>query len=269
MHPILTIFSAFTREWAVDHWCDSLASVEHDPSLVNLCFIVDCDNPYIVAKLRHRLEPKHYRSLNIKVNDQHEVNDTRMAVRRQRIADVKNQSKSMVAQTDCEFVLCFEDDTVFDKMISFNTLLHPLVVDPKCGFVEGVQCGRWGIKMIGAWNIYGFENIGPTIAETLLPDEGYQLISGGGWYGYATRKHLYINCHYYTSSDQPWGPDVNYGLWLSSIGYSSLVDWDTIFGHRDFNKILYPDASVSKIVYNKDINTGSWAIKSDTTKATV
>jgi hypothetical protein len=258
MHPIITIFCAFTREWAVDPWLDCLSKVKHDPALTNLCFIIDCDNPYILAKLKNGLDHKGYRSMYTRMNDQHQVNEVRVAVRRQRIAEIKNQSKELILQTDGEFIISFEDDTVFDLMGSFEPLLHPMLVDPRCGFVEGVQCGRWGVKMIGAWNIYGNDEYGPTVAKTLLPDEGYAVISGGGWYGYATRRDLYVNCDYYSSSTQPWGPDVNYGLWLTSIGYSSLVNWDLVFGHRDFNKILYPDGSITEIVYNKDVKTGRW-----------
>lgn len=263
----ITLFCAFTREWAVDPWLECLGKVQHDPALVNLVFIIDCANPYILHKLKNWVEPRNYRSFQYRVNDDHEPNEVRIAARRQRIAFVKNQSKGMVAQTDGEFVISLEDDTVFDNLVSFNVLIAPMLEDKAIGFVEGVQCGRWGNKMVGAWNIYGKDHVGAFEAKTLLPDEGLELITGGGWYGYATPRSLYINCDYWSASTEPWGPDVNYGIWLYQVGHQSYINWDIVFGHRDGERILYPDSSVTQIVYNKDINTGAWTITSDGSKS--
>jgi hypothetical protein len=265
MHPVITIFCAFTRRWAIDGWLEGLHAIAHDPALTNLCFIVDADEPYIATRLKSFATEYGYKSIFVKVNDDHQPNEVRVAVRRQRIADIKNQSKALVAQTDGKYVLSFEDDTAFNGMVSFDRLLQPMIDDPKVAFVEGVQCGRWGVKMIGAWNVYGDEKYGIVHAETLIPDEGYQVISGGGWYGYATPKHLYINCDYWAGSSEPYGPDVNYGIWLYRLGYQCLIDWETVFGHRDYERVLMPDASVSKVVYDKDINTGDW-LRTDTDK---
>lgn len=259
MHPVITIFCAFTRTWALDGWLENLAAVKHDPALTNLCFIVDCNQPIIANTLKKFAESRGYRSFHVKINDDWHPNEVRLSVRRMRIADVKHQSKDLIAACDGDYVIGFEDDTVFDRLDALDTLLAPFFGEGKIGFVQGVQMGRWGAAMIGAWQTNGI----PTFdrIETRLPGQGLEFISAGGFYGYATLKHLYLNAEYYTSADQPWGPDVNYGLYLQGLGYDCLVNWDIVYGHRDFNKILYPDdpkIRLAQIVYNKNSTTGKW-----------
>jgi hypothetical protein len=267
MHPVITIFCAFTRRWAVDKWLEDLNNIVHDPKQTNLCFIVDADEPYIATATKKFAEKHHYRSYHIAVNDDHEPNEVRIARRRERIALVKNQSKDLINQTDGEIVVCFEDDTVMRDPETIFKLITPL--SDQVGFVEGVQAGRWGVKMIGAWRVhyapqselYAAQALAvPTSAETCLPDAmgGHDNISAGGFYGYATWRKLYLNHDYYQSTGEPWGPDVNYGLWLGQRGWDCLVDWDLTFGHRDHEAVIWPVAPLSKIVYNRDITTGRW-----------
>lgn len=258
MQPIITIFCAFTRRWAVEGWLENLAGVSHDPALTNLCIIVDCDETYIANTIKKFAEARGYRSFHVKINDNHRPNEVQLAYRRQRVAHVHNQSKDLINLTDGEIIIGLEDDTVFDRLSSFEPLYAPLL-DNSAAFVEGVQVGRWGANMIGAWEFDDVHN--PHEISTLLPGVGYQEITGGGWYGYATRRGHYLNCEYYTSTAQPWGPDVNYGVWLRQQGHKCLVNWDIMFGHKDYNKVLYPDDDkirLAKIVFNKNELTGKW-----------
>lgn len=266
MHPIITIFCAFTRQWAVDGWLDNLAHVEHDPALTNLCIIVDGDQHLIANTIKKFAEERHYRSFHVRVNEDWRPNEVRLAIRRMRVADVHNQSKDLIAKTDGDIIIGLEDDTVFDRLNSFDRLIEPLKrtdgdPDRPVGFVEGVQMGRWGANIIGAWE--ADTHIRPRMIKTLLPTPqgGYRQIDGGGFYGYATRRQLYMNHEYYTSSAQPWGPDVNFGLWVRQLGYLCYVDWDTIFGHKDYSQTLYPDnpdVRLVQVVFNKNITTGKW-----------
>lgn len=255
MQPDIIVFCAFTRAWAVDRWIENLASLKLDPRHTSFCAIIDLDEPIIEAKLRKFYQRHGFKKLLIKMNTESHPNEVRIAVRRLRIAEVKNQSKELIAQCEGEYILAFEDDTVFEGL-DWHRLVDPLRTD-QVGFVQGVQCGRWGVKMIGAWKVDDRYN--PKKIETLLPGKGYQAIDAGGWYGYATRRSLYLNCEYYTSTAQPWGPDVNYGLWLRNQGYKSLIDWDSVFGHNDHNVILYPDENLSTITFEKDVTKGKWS----------
>lgn len=269
MHPILTLFCAFTRRWAIDDWLDNLAKVEHDPSLMNLAVIVDSEQPYIVKAIQRFAETHGYRSLHLKHNTQWAVAETGVARRRQRIADIHEQAKDLVSKCDGDIVLGFEDDTCMDRLPNFFRLYDPLERHIT-GFVEGVQMGRWGTAMIGAWRADDMRN--PKQIETLLPPtpdsesiflqgDGYESITGGGWYGYATFRDLFLQAPYFTSPSFPWGPDVNFGFWVRQQGYKCLIDWQTVFGHHDFNTVMYPDdpkAHLVKVMYNKREDNGKW-----------
>ncbi len=253
--PIITIFCSFTRRWTVDRWLENLGTVVHDPARTNLAIIVDTDEPMIFNRIKRFAEEKGYRNFLGTINRDNAPNEVRIAVRRQAIAAMKNASKTLIAQLDGDIIIGLEDDTVFTNL-DLSRLYQPLLDNTHIGFVEGVQCGRWGVKIIGAWSVDDFEY--PQKAETLTPEEGYKPIDAGGFYGYATRKELYLNHDYYSSTGEPWGPDVNYGLWLRNRGYECLIDWGSVFGHNDYDKILYPDEKVSKVVYTRDITTGKW-----------
>jgi hypothetical protein len=267
MHPIITIFCPFTRRWAIDGWLDNLADVEHDPTLTNLCIIIDCDIPYIENRFKTLAKDKNYRSLQIRMNSGSYPNETNLKIRRQRVVEIHEQAKDLVSKCDGDIIIGLEDDTVFDRMPNFNRLIEPLERHVT-GFVEGVQMGRHGARMIGAWQADDIHD--PKQIETLLPpgltgeqlmDSDYQEITGGGWYGFATLKDLFLEAPYFTSPSFPWGPDVNFGFWIRQRGYKCLIDWQTVFGHNDYNITMYPDspeARLTKIVYNKRQDNGKW-----------
>lgn len=262
MHPILTIFCPFTREWALQHWLDNLSSVWHDPALTNLCFIIDGDMPSIARRLKNYAEQNGYRSFHVKINEYWATNESRLDLRKLRIAEIHNQSKDLIAETDGEIIIGLEDDTVFDRLESFEQLYRPLNKLDGVGFVEGVEMGRHGAKMLGAWRCD--DPFNPKMVQTCLPAEGWNGLSeidAGGFYGYATYRELYLEHEYYWSTNQPWGPDVNYGFWLRQRGWKCYVDWGILFGHKDFSEIGYPDDPqhrLAEIIYNKRTDNGKW-----------
>lgn len=263
MQKPITVFCAFTRNWAVERWLDNFNHVKHDPALTNLVFIVDIDDPRIEIALRQYAERGKYRSFHVKMNDDWAPNETKLGIRRMRIADIHNQSKHLIAKTDGEYILAFEDDTVFENPNTFERLLEPIRKDDSVGFVEGVQMGRHGAHMIGAWQTDDLMHINEI--KTLLPPagrfEGLQEITGGGMYGYATQRQLYMDCDYWTSSGQPWAVDVNFGIWLRQRGYKCLIDWGLLFGHNAYNVIMWPDnppAPLVSVHYTRDRLTGRW-----------
>jgi hypothetical protein len=152
----------------------------------------------------------------------------------------------------------FEDDTVFNDPQTIQTLVEPFKHLARIGFVEGVQCGRWGTKMIGAWNANSIDR--PFCIETLLPPatRRYDVITAGGFYGYATNRELYFGHKYYWDDQQPWGPDVNFGFYVRRMGYGCIIDWSLVFGHDDYGKILWPEGKLTKVVYNLNISINKW-----------
>src|SRR5688572_6519221 len=164
MQPVLTIFCPFSRRWAVDPWLEDLANVGHEPEATNLCIIVDGDEPYIANQIQKFAEKHKYRSCHIKTNDHWYPNETKLAIRRMRVADIHNQAKDLITKTDGDIIIGLEDDTVFDRLQHLSQLYTPLLLDINIGFAEGVQMGRWGANMIGAWKKDHQNHI-----ETLLP----------------------------------------------------------------------------------------------------
>lgn len=262
MQPII-ITCFFSRRYLFDDWLEDFKKVEHDPANTSLAMIVDGDEPYIVNQLSKLAREGGYKGFQIKVNSQWHPNETKLHIRRMRVADLKNQSKDLINNLEGDIIIGLEDDTVLDRLQSFKQLYDPLL-NENTGFVEGVQMGRHGAKIIGAWladDVYD-----PHKIETLLPSEGdlekkYEEITGGGFYGYATRRHLYLNHDYYTSASQPYGPDVNYGFYVNQKGYKCYIDWTLVFGHRHHTEIAYSDTThetLAKIVFTKNTVTGRW-----------
>lgn len=251
----ITIFCSFTRRWAIDKWLEDLSNIDHNPAETNLCIIVDINEPYILNNIRKFAEP--YRYFHYKMNENWHPNEVRLSIRRARVAEIKNQSKDLIARTDGEIIIGLEDDTDLERLKSFEELYQPLLDNKNTGFVEGVQMGRWGANIIGAWEADNINN--PKEIKTLLPGSGLENITGGGFYGYATRRELYLNHDYYTSTSEPWGPDVNYGFYVNRQGYNCFINWDIIFGHREFNKTGWSDQNkLVQVVFNKNINNGKW-----------
>src|SRR3990167_8735328 len=98
--PVITIFCAFTRRWAVEQWLDDLKSSNVDPAQTNICIIIDIDEPVIIKLFNDFTRDNGYRSFHFEINNHWHPNEVRIPIRRLRIADVKNQSKELVAKTD-------------------------------------------------------------------------------------------------------------------------------------------------------------------------
>lgn len=271
----ITIMCMFTREWLVDRWVNDL---EHalkfaDYSVLHAAFIIDCDSIEIAMKLR-RLQERHtWASFELEMNRDHNPNEVNIGVRRKRIAEVKNQSKEIIARHESEWVLALEDDSAFDHLDCFCRLRQGYreLEDPEqqpIGLISGVEAGRWNMKYIGAWS---FDDVmEPSKAYTVKPqfpnlserhtkfevpaDQAYQAVDACGYYAYLTPTKLYLEHEYYWDNNQPWGPDVNYGLWLRQKGYRVFIDWGTAIGHNDHNKIIevFDGSPILSVCYNRN-----------------
>jgi hypothetical protein len=270
MKPI-TVFCPITRHWALERFLGNLAKQAYPKSLINLCFIVDIDDPRIPSDLEKYIAywdkcEQPYRSFHVKMNSDWHPNEVHLSIRRVRIADVHNQSKWLIGQTDGEYVIGLEDDTVFDDPDTFNRLVTPLGwKNQNIAFVSGVQAGRHGTYYLGVWKC---DN--PLVVQhiqTCLPKDnkfvGHENIDAGGMYGYATPIDLYLQHDYFSSSGAPYAVDVNYGLWLRQRGYECVVDWGLLFGHNAHNVILRPDDQVQliEVNYYRNTNGSGWERK--------
>lgn len=221
-----------------------------------MAFIVDMNSRFIYNAVEKYACWRGYRSLRIKMNDNFEPNEVRITARRLRIADVKEQSKQMISKTDGEFVLGLEDDTIIGEADGdiIERLLKPFKQPTALpiGFVQGVQCGRWGGRMIGAWEFDDINNPQEAWTVQFEKRDGYQTIDAGGFYGYLTRTKQYLDFENHWSREQPWGPDVNYGLWLRRQGFMNVMCSSLVFGHNSHRGILYPNEKTGTIRYYWD-----------------
>jgi hypothetical protein len=269
--PPITVFVPITRHWALERWLDNLYKQSYPPSLINLCVIVDIDDARIMADLQKFIQhaekcERPYRSFYVKNNTDWQPDEVHIGIRQHRIADIHNQSKALIAKTDGEYVVGLEDDTVFEDPDTIGKLVADIRQHQSIAFVEGVQIGRHGTYYVGAWLAkYGDTSTNMvTEIKTVLPPtdvfDGMSRISGGGMYGYITPRDLYIGCDYFNSTAQPWGVDVNYGLWLEQQGYKCYIDWGLPFAHNAHNVLLWPNDPPSKLVsvtYTRNAN-GGW-----------
>lgn len=262
MQPIVTLFCAFSRDDYTARWLKDLQEFQHDPERTNVVIIVDGDYIQTFQRLNNFFKGSKYRRFTIKMNSEHNPNGAKVAVRRNRIAFIHNQSKQYIKQYLSEYVLGLEDDTAFGGL-SIEDLLQPYEREFDIGFVQGLQAGRWGIKYLGAWRTDSVQD--PSKVYSITPDryEGYTEIDGGGFYYYLTPTQLYCD-HDYAWDGNEWGADVRYGFEVRKKGYRCLTHLESVVGHRThFDEVIYPDGTITEVRYYQE--GGKW-LRKDTDK---
>lgn len=178
---------------------------------------------------------------------------------RDRIANVRNESRELVGKTD--FVFSFEDDCEVPSHALRVLYEHWQELSRKgpVGLVSGIQVGRHGVKILGAWFVDNLQF--PNEATSLGKNEVVTQIAevhGTGMYCYLTPTKLYKAATY--GWHEPVGPDVWYGLFLRLMGYKNYVDQRLVIGHRIKDMVLRPDnVDVKKIRYFP--SKGAWTFE--------
>jgi len=140
--------------------------------------------------------------------------------RRQRIADIHNELKENIK--DADFLFLIEDDTIFPTS-TLETLLLNMSNYPYAGIISGVEIGRWGYTMIGAWqadDVYEPQRI-----VSVANGSGIQKVDATGLYCCIVRKSVYMD-HNFAPLDDVLGPDVNFGLNLRRKGLDNYINYD-------------------------------------------
>ena len=135
------------------------------------------------------------------------TSDSNVVKRRQRIADIHNEIRGLIHDT--EFVFLTEDDTLLPP----DTLIR-LQENYKedSGIVSGMQVGRWGFRALGGWTLDDLNN--PTRIQSAI---GAQEVDGTGLYCCLTRKEYYLQNDFKPFLDI-LGPDVDFGVNLRKKG---------------------------------------------------
>ena len=241
--PPITVFCPFTPLETMNRWFDDLASTDLRPEMTNLAFIVDVAHEeggaQIYARIMQEMNRTKFRKFLV-IRNEHHVNPVNIPIRRQRIADLHNQSKDLISALDGKYVLGLEDDTVFTNL-SVQRFID-IIQNEQIGLVSAYEAGRWHNKIIGVWEFDDTDN--PQECWTVLPGKGYEYCDAVGFYCYLTRTVDYLKHQYYSEVWQPWGPDVNYGLWLRQQGYLNVIDWSQPCGHNDDGIIITPNSNL-------------------------
>lgn len=178
---------------------------------------------------------------------------------RNRIAEIRNVSRETVGDTD--FVFSFEDDTVLPKQ-ALTTLVksfNKLAESTEVGLVSGVQVGRHGARIIGAFRADSLQF--PEEFTTIGKEELRSTVEvdGAGMYCYLTTTKLYKEAKY--GWEEPVGPDIWYGMLLRLKGLRNFLIPEVTCGHRVGGKevsvqTLVPDHNTVKARFYK--HRGSW-----------
>ena len=144
--------------------------------------------------------------------------DAPVMLRRQRVISNWERFKAVLPQ-DIDYVISFEDDTTFDPYF-FQEWIGMMESDKDIQYVEGAECHRRGARAIGAWKV------GDDRIHTLLPSNSLlQPITGGGFYGFATRADN-IRQATFREAGPHMGPDVCFvNDTLKRTGGKAFIDW--------------------------------------------
>lgn len=247
--PTVDIIVTITRYWALESLFKCLENLICDPLKTNLILYVDSDDPRIINHIEDYTDVCKYKLVKIEFSGKPAPSEIRIKTRRDRIVANHNEIKKLI---ESDYILEVEDDTIFPE----NTLqkLLPPIMRADIGFVEGVQAGRWGYKMIGAWRV---DNLADPQTILTMPylkagDKNTYLenIDAGGFYCYMTKSILFKGAKF-GWHDECFGPDVSFGLDLRRQGFKVLIDWSLICGHNVKTTIIYPDEKVCQVRYNK------------------
>lgn len=247
-----------TRKWAVEMQAKQLAAMNRFTD-VNVELLVFIDNSDIteayVANMLEKYElPFAY---FIASSGRRAPQEVRLYYRRERIREMLTWVQGEVLKLKRQYDLLFmvEDDTEI-KADALQRLLsdYKELTDQnvKVGLIEGVQVGRHGIRMIGAWRVNDLEN--PTEVSTIPYNKSsfFEKIDGGGLYCFVTPMELFL-AHTFYWHDECFSVDMTYGLELRKKGYTNLIDWTVITGHVDQSgNVLYPNDNCQIARYLKE-----------------
>lgn len=170
--------------------------------------------------------------------------------RRKRIADIHNEAKKYIKESD--YIFCIEDDTLVPAN-SLTKLRKAIAASTNIAMVSGLELGRWGYKMRGAWkadSVYEptkIESIGPDVTE----------VDAVGLYCCLIRSEYYMR-HRFEPLENALGPDVNFGLWLRREGMRVLIDQSIRCIHMTKKDDIKVDGEIVTVILEK-IKENKWS----------
>lgn len=236
---ITTIFLPVSRSDHLDLIFTLLELLECKKENTNLFVMVDGDTDLYTATRNYVNNSKFAQKLCVEYKGKGLVSNHNINHRRHRIADIHNEAKKYMWESD--FVFGIEDDTTF-KANALKKLHKEFALRPNAGMIEGVELGRWQEPYVGAWRADDVYE--PSIITSAKPSAGVDEIDAGGFYCYLTRFDNFMKHEYRPFGTNTLGPDVNYGLWLRQQGHMNYIDWDVRCNHHTKDGIISLENSV-------------------------
>lgn len=239
MHTITCILPT-SRENNLELMADQFRQL--DLQNINLQILLIIDNMQITR--RHINET--YQDLNPRIvyTEQNPPGETDIYARRKHITDNLNLARQQPYNTDLIWLL--EDDTIYPP-----DTLQTLLKHKTNGITSGLQAGRHGIRMLGAWTIT------PTSYTTIPynPNIIEQQVDATGLYCCLIDTQTFLNTPFRYQPELPVGPDVLYGQDLKHLKHIILPQLK--LGHQTSQGIIYPDENCQQIsfTWNKEWET--------------
>lgn len=247
----ITIFLPMCREHRVDVMALQVAKLKRESININIVIVVDNSNitkEFVIDTFQYRLP-----GIPIKIYHTGNAGSSEFSVgaRRQRITDVFTLGAKYIPPYS-ELVFTIEDDTDLSSNALEALLWRYMILKlatPNIGLVSGIQVGRWGFKIIGAWKADNPANLQSLKSVEYKNTGNSEEVDATGFYCFITPRELFCTTPFHFL---PFGPDVHYGLDLKLKGYKNFVDWSVITGHNDNNYSLRPDEKCVVIKFQKN-----------------
>ena len=256
----IAIFLPISRKWRINKMLEQIVELEvPEDTTVEIVILLDnisISKESIIAKLKKLGNTKEILEVYNTFNQG--TAEGNVARRRQRIAEVFNKAKKFIPDST-DLVFGIEDDTDISKdaLVTLVGNYNHISKAYPVGIISGVQVGRWGFRMIGAWMFDNIEN--PTTAETMpfkSSDDQYpvmQNVDAVGFYCFIVPAHLFKEIEFRAGD---FGPDVYFGLDVRRQGFQNFVNWNVIAGHATKRAVLVPQPDCVVVKY--ELHNKKW-----------
>jgi len=243
---LLRIVMPFSREDRLEIMAKQIRELEVGDYEKHLLIVLD--NPRISQEKIQRI----FKDINfecIATKWPEEPNSHNVIQRRARITHVWNIIREYM-QDKTDLVLGIEDDGNFKQgdFLTLESTFKDRYINTycKCGFVSGVEAGRWGYKMLGAWRRKENGNM----VTVPFKEHGIEQVHAAGFYFFVTTAEAIASCEGFKYNF--FGPDVNFGLAMSDNDYFNFIDYSVKVGHDNSIRVIEPDAECIVLEYKKE-----------------
>lgn len=255
----ITIVLPVSRENFLKQVFTNLEFMDCDREHTHLLVYVDGDPRLYEAARRYTVNSKFSQKLCI-YRSKGLPNPNSVIRRRQRIAAIHNELKTLI--NPCDYIFMLEDDTLFPNN-TIQKLVKNYAMYPYAGFISAMELGRWGVAYIGGWKV----NDPYDIHEIKSIDDGNDLIEvdAAGFYCQFTTYKNYIN-YEFAPFENLLGPDFNFGITLRRQGYKNYIDQSIKCRHLTLKgEVAFGKDDITGVTYTKEGNKWQTGFRSSIT----